>query len=716
MRNRQPTTPTSPPPPPPRTQCEEQEQTYGEEKPEQHGRDRSGVIAACLITSIIVVLLTPASTLLALADPRNVVSRPLSIAFAVAIVGYLLLAFLAGHTGRSSAWALIVDSVIVLLARLRLERCRCGRRCCANQAQLFVPKGLSVNYFITRQCNYSCGFCFHTAKTSTTLTKAEARRGLRMLREAGMHKINFAGGEPFLKKQFLGDLCRFCKEDMGINVSIITNGSLVTEQWLSQYGRYVDVLGVSCDSFVEATNIRIGRSDRKKVQHTEHLFRVRELCDRFGIIFKLNTVVNQFNKDEDMRDFIASLKPARWKVFQCLLQENENGGQEAGDLRDARPFLITDEEFHNFLRRHEAFDPIAEDNDTMRNSYILLDEQLRVLDCSSGAKLARTSVLDGVEQALEQAGFEQEEFIARGGVYQWSRSQPAPCATSATGKALPDIESIKDPRCSTTSPSAQIITHLFHSLPDAYAILRASLDRGQLDNTPEMVEFFSRLKALLPTNTDAVQLSLGSTFVLAVEGLDGCGKSTLVDELLQAFGDAAQKFRTPPSSIAALRPAFDSEHICEETARAFYSASNYLACAEIAAQRPTVAIMDRFYHSTCAYTLGRLPISSLMATERRKFEWPADLPKPDLAVQLYMPEDARKHRLQGRTDGHGKWERLFASDPSFASRVTMAYQRQSRRQGSFCKLHRVDASGSIQDIVDQVLGLAKSIGTVPLFT
>ena len=28
---------------------------------------------------------------------------------------------------------------------------------------------VSVNYHFTRQCNYSCGFCFHTAKTSYVL-------------------------------------------------------------------------------------------------------------------------------------------------------------------------------------------------------------------------------------------------------------------------------------------------------------------------------------------------------------------------------------------------------------------------------------------------------------------------------------------------------------------------------------------------------------------
>ena len=46
-----------------------------------------------------------------------------------------------------------------------------------------VPR--SVNYHFTRQCNYKCGFCFHTAKTSFVLPIEEAKQGLKMLKEAG---------------------------------------------------------------------------------------------------------------------------------------------------------------------------------------------------------------------------------------------------------------------------------------------------------------------------------------------------------------------------------------------------------------------------------------------------------------------------------------------------------------------------------------------------
>lgn len=52
---------------------------------------------------------------------------------------------------------------------------------------------LSVNYHFSRHCNYECGFCFHTYTNDFKLPLKEAKRGLMLLKEAGMRKINFAG-------------------------------------------------------------------------------------------------------------------------------------------------------------------------------------------------------------------------------------------------------------------------------------------------------------------------------------------------------------------------------------------------------------------------------------------------------------------------------------------------------------------------------------------
>lgn len=291
----------------------------------------------------------------------------------------------------------------------------------------------SVNYFISRKCNYSCKFCFHTQKTTHHLTLGQARLGLALLKEAGTEKINFAGGEPFLHPELLGELCRISSQELGLAVSIISNGSLITQEWMQTYGRHVDVLGVSIDSFDDATNAAIGRGETSakagspsstvKNKHVDRILQVRDWCRQEDIIFKVNTVVCSLNWQEDMSTEIQQLNPQRWKVFQVLLLEDENIGDSA--MRDARPLVVSDDQFQAFLRRHEHLPPlIPEPNDVMQNSYLLLDEEMRFLDCSGGGKVPGESILKvGVPRALLQAGFDHGMFQQRGGVYDWKRER-----------------------------------------------------------------------------------------------------------------------------------------------------------------------------------------------------------------------------------------------------------------------------------------------------
>ncbi|XP_016662105.1 radical S-adenosyl methionine domain-containing protein 2-like [Acyrthosiphon pisum] len=287
---------------------------------------------------------------------------------------------------------------------------------------------LSVNYHFTRQCNYSCGFCFHTAKTSFVLPLDEAKRGLTILADAGMKKLNFSGGEPFIRGggRFMGELIKYCKTELrwaGISISIVSNGSLIQEKWMRQYGEHVDMLAVSCDSFNADTNRMIGRQQGARTDHVAKLYQVREWCGQHKIAFKINTVVNTYNVNELFAEHIDRLRPVRWKVFQCLLLEGENAGE--GALRNAARFYVTDEEFNGFLRRHaEVQMLVPENNDAMRDSYLILDEYMRFLNCRNGKKEPSASLLDvGVQHALRGSGFDEQAFLERGGVYRWSKQQ-----------------------------------------------------------------------------------------------------------------------------------------------------------------------------------------------------------------------------------------------------------------------------------------------------
>ncbi|XP_045303784.1 radical S-adenosyl methionine domain-containing protein 2 isoform X2 [Leopardus geoffroyi] len=228
----------------------------------------------------------------------------------------------------------------------------------------------SVNYHFTRQCNYKCGFCFHTAKTSFVLPLDEAKRGLRLLQEAG---------------------------------------------------EYLDILAISCDSFDEQVNVLIGRGQGKK-NHVENLQKLRTWCRDYRVAFKINSVINRFNVDEDMREQIKALNPVRWKVFQCLLIEGENSGEDA--LREAQQFIISDEEFEGFLDRHKDVSCLVpESNQKMKDSYLILDEYMRFLNCRNGRKDPSKSILDvGVEEAIKFSGFDEKMFLKRGGKYVWSKA------------------------------------------------------------------------------------------------------------------------------------------------------------------------------------------------------------------------------------------------------------------------------------------------------
>ncbi|KAF2257217.1 radical SAM enzyme, partial [Trematosphaeria pertusa] len=282
----------------------------------------------------------------------------------------------------------------------------------------------SVNYHFTRKCNAECRFCFHTETTSHVEPLENAKKGLRLLHDDGMEKLNFAGGEPFLYHKYLGQLCRFAKQELGLqSVSIVSNGTRVTEKWLREYGQYVDILAISCDSFIASTNAAIGRADRKSgrpFDNVAQLFQIRDWCRELGIKFKLNTVVCSLNWQEDMVDVVRELDPFRWKVFQVLVVEGENESEQR--MRDARKMLVTDEQFGSFCKRHEGvrgFTP--ESNDVMQSSYLILDEYLQFLD---GGNKARHSgkILDvGVQKALSQVEWDQEAFVARGAIYDWGK-------------------------------------------------------------------------------------------------------------------------------------------------------------------------------------------------------------------------------------------------------------------------------------------------------
>lgn len=294
---------------------------------------------------------------------------------------------------------------------------------------------LSVNYHFTRRCNYECSFCFHTDTNSYIAPLDDAKAGLLRLSQAGMKKVNFAGGEPFLYASMLGKMVDYCKQDLKVeSVSIVSNGSKITEGWIRAHAANLDILAISCDSFDETTNIKIGRG---KGTHISQLFRVAGWCREYGVLFKLNSVICTYNHDEDMNRHITALQPYRWKCFQVLLVAGENDSSSSTmdkTKRDARGLQISDAEFERFCARHAAQKSIVpESNRVMAKSYLILDEQLRFLD-RTGKRPSASILQVGVERALGSVFWDMDGFKERGGVYAWNEDLVQTLNGSETGE------------------------------------------------------------------------------------------------------------------------------------------------------------------------------------------------------------------------------------------------------------------------------------------
>jgi len=231
------------------------------------------------------------------------------------------------------------------------------------------------------------------------------------LADAGVSKINFAGGEPFIRPD-LGLLIKHA-HDKGLITGVITNGSFLTTEWVNQYSKYLDWLGVSIDSVNHDTNVKSGRHcSRSKAQDITQLCSVLNLAKNTGVLVKINTVVSQYNLNEDLNDLILRVSPHRWKIFQVLPIENAN--------RNEFNFEISDEQYQCFIARHKktmiVIDSFKEDNRLMRASYVMINPEGKFYDNSNGYHIFSDSILNvGVEKAFSQVEYDHSTFIERGG-------------------------------------------------------------------------------------------------------------------------------------------------------------------------------------------------------------------------------------------------------------------------------------------------------------
>lgn len=269
----------------------------------------------------------------------------------------------------------------------------------------------TVSFHIVKPCNMRCKFCYATFEdfhVGRQLNIDDAMEVILKLADAGVQKITFAGGEPMLYKN-LDKVIMLTKYE-GITTSIITNGSLLTDKWLHKMRDHLDWIGLSIDSLDYSSNEKIGRIGKPQPDYINLISTIRLLEYKL----KINTVVNRYNKDEDMNGFIEYTSPDRWKVFQTLRVEGQND-QQFDEIK------CSSEEFAAFIDRHKDQPALVpENNELMTGSYLLIDPLGRLFENSAGRHTYSDSLVNNsLDKCLSQINLNREMFLKRGGIYEW---------------------------------------------------------------------------------------------------------------------------------------------------------------------------------------------------------------------------------------------------------------------------------------------------------
>ncbi|XP_047638663.1 UMP-CMP kinase 2, mitochondrial [Phacochoerus africanus] len=199
------------------------------------------------------------------------------------------------------------------------------------------------------------------------------------------------------------------------------------------------------------------------------------------------------------------------------------------------------------------------------------------------------------------------------------------------------------------------------------------------------------------------QVQKGKFPVIAIEGLDATGKTTVTQSVSDSL--KAVLLKSPPACISQWRKIFDDEPTIIR--RAFYSLGNYIVASEIAKESTkSPVIIDRYWHSTATYTIASEVsggLQHLPPTHHPIYQWPRDLLKPNLVLLLTVSPEERMKRIEGRGLERTREEVELETDSIYRQKVEVSYQRM---EDPGC--HVVDASPSREKVLQTVLSIIQN--------
>jgi cyclic pyranopterin phosphate synthase len=166
-----------------------------------------------------------------------------------------------------------------------------------------------VRLAVTDRCNLRCHYCMPAqgidiVPRQELLTFKEMYRLIRVLTELGVHKVRLTGGEPFVRKDFVGFLEMLSHNDLLEAINITTNGALISQHIdrIEKLEKVKDI-NLSIDSLSREKFAKITRRDA-----FPEVYKTLELLEKSSLNLKLNIVVQSGVNTDEIVDFVKFTK------------------------------------------------------------------------------------------------------------------------------------------------------------------------------------------------------------------------------------------------------------------------------------------------------------------------------------------------------------------------------------------------------------------------
>jgi molybdenum cofactor biosynthesis protein A len=166
-----------------------------------------------------------------------------------------------------------------------------------------------VRLAVTDRCNLRCQYCMPAhgidiVPKQELLAFKEMYRLIRVLTELGVSKVRLTGGEPFVRKDFVGFLEMLSYNDLLDAINITTNGALIAKHIAAiEKLEKVKNINLSIDSLQA---VKFNEITRRNSFDT--VFKTMGLLEKSSLNLKLNVVVQSGINTDEINDFVRLTK------------------------------------------------------------------------------------------------------------------------------------------------------------------------------------------------------------------------------------------------------------------------------------------------------------------------------------------------------------------------------------------------------------------------